>query len=90
MPVIFTDENSESHEGQETYSRSLNTKKVELRLCAYSVAQSCPALCSPMGCSLARLLCPLDFPGKNTGVGWHFLLQGIFPTQGPKGVEVIH
>ena len=25
---------------------------------------------------------PLDFPGKNTGVSWHFLPQGIFPTQG--------
>ena len=29
-----------------------------------------------------RLLHPWDFPGKNTGVGCHFLLQGIFPTQG--------
>ena len=28
------------------------------------------------------LLCPWDFPGKNTGVGYHFLLQGIFLTQG--------
>ena len=28
-----------------------------------------------------RLLCPWDFPGKNTGVSCHFLLQGIFPTQ---------
>ena len=27
------------------------------------------------------LLCPRDFPGKNTGVGFHFLLQGIFLTQ---------
>ena len=27
-------------------------------------------------------LCPWDFPGKNTGVGCYFLLQGIFPTQG--------
>ena len=27
-------------------------------------------------------LCPWDFPGKNIGVGCHFLLQGIFPTQG--------
>ena len=27
------------------------------------------------------LLCPGDSPGKNTGVGCHFLLQGIFPTQ---------
>ena len=30
----------------------------------------------------ARLLCPWDFPDKNTGVGCHFLLKGIFPTQG--------
>ena len=27
----------------------------------------------------ARLLCPWDSPGKNTGVGCHALLQGIFP-----------
>ena len=30
----------------------------------------------------ARLLRPWDSPDKNTGVGGHFLLQGIFPTQG--------
>ena len=30
----------------------------------------------------SRLLCPWDSPGKNTGVGCHFLLQGSFPTQG--------
>ena len=30
----------------------------------------------------ARLLCPWGFPGKNIGEGCHFLLQGIFPTQG--------
>ena len=29
-----------------------------------------------------RLLCLWGFPGKNTGVGCHFLLQGIFLTQG--------
>ena len=28
-----------------------------------------------------RLLCPWDFPGKNTGVGCHALLQGVFPAQ---------
>ena len=33
-------------------------------------------------CSSTRLLCPRDFPGKNSGVGCHFLLQRIFPTQG--------
>ena len=35
-----------------------------------------------MNCSSAWLLCLCGFPGKNTGVGCHFLLQGIFPTQG--------
>ena len=30
----------------------------------------------------ARLLSSWDFPGKNTGVGCHFLLQEIFLTQG--------
>ena len=30
------------------------------------------------------LLCPWDSPGKSTRVGCHFLLQGIFPTQGLK------
>ena len=34
------------------------------------------------GLWLARLLSPWDFPGKNAGVGCHFLLQGIFLTQG--------
>ena len=36
----------------------------------------------PHGLQPARLLCPWDSPGKNTGAGCYFLLQGIFPTQG--------
>ena len=44
--------------------------------------QSCLTLCDPMVHEPARLLCPWDSPGKNTGVGSHSLLQGIFPTQG--------
>ena len=36
-----------------------------------------------------RLLCPWDFSGKNTGVGYHFLLQGIFPTQESKSHSVV-
>ena len=36
----------------------------------------------PHGLQPTRLLCPWDSPGKNTGVGCHFLLQGIFPIQG--------
>ena len=45
------------------------------------VSQSCLTLCNPMDCSLLRLLCPWNFPGKNTGVGSHSILQEIFPTQ---------
>ena len=47
-----------------------------------SVIQLCLTLCNPMDCKPTRLLCPWDFPGRNTGVGCHALLQGIFPTQG--------
>ena len=36
----------------------------------------------PHGLSPTRLLCPWNFLGRNTGVGCHFLLQGIFPNQG--------
>ena len=35
------------------------------------VTKSCPTLATPLW----------DSPGKDTGVGFHFLLQGIFPTQ---------
>ena len=45
------------------------------------VAQSCLTL-QPHGLWPSRLLCPWVSPGKNTGVGCHFLLQGIFLTQG--------
>ena len=45
--------------------------------------------CSAMSDSLqpprtvpARLLCPWNSPGKNTGVGCHSLFQGVIPTQG--------
>ena len=36
----------------------------------------------PHGLQPARLFCPWDFPGKNPRMGCHFLLQGIFLTQG--------
>jgi len=37
--------------------------------------------CDPMDCSQPGSSVHGDSPGKNTGVGCHFLLQGIFPTQ---------
>ena len=36
----------------------------------------------PHGLLPTRLLCPWNFPGRSTGVGCHFCLQQIFPTQG--------
>ena len=46
------------------------------------VAQSCPTVCDPMACSPPGSSVHEIFPGKNTGVGCHFLLWEIFPTQG--------
>ena len=46
------------------------------------VAWLCLTLCDPMNCSLPGSSVHRDSPGKNTGVGCHALLQGIFPTQG--------
>ena len=43
--------------------------------------QSCLTLCDPRDCSWPGSSVHV-IPGKNTGVGCHFLLQGIFPTQG--------
>ena len=50
----------------------------QLRVCACSVVSDSLRLC---GLWSARILCPWDSPGKNTGVSCHFLLQGIFPTE---------
>ena len=46
----------------------------------------------PYGLWPARLFCPWDLSGKNTGVGCHFLLQGIFRTQGSNlhHLQILH
>ena len=49
---------------------------------ACSVASVVSDTLRPHGLYTTRLLCPWDSPGKNTGVGCHFLLQEIFPIQG--------
>ena len=49
-------------------------------VCA-NVAQSCLTLCNPMDWS-PLVLCPWDSPRKNTRVGCHALIQGIFPILG--------
>ena len=50
-------------------------------VCVHWVVQSWPTLCNPMDYSLPGFY-PWGSPSKNTGMGCHFLLQGIFSTQG--------
>ena len=59
-------------------STSTDAKKMEVL-----VTQLSPTLSNPM---VGRFLRPWDFLGKNTGVGCHFLLQGIFLVQAPVSV----
>ena len=63
-----------------------------LRGCLPGYCSQCVCVC--VSCSIGsdslwphrlyptRLLCPWDSPSKNTGMGCHSLLQGIFPTKG--------
>ena len=51
-------------------------------LCTPKLLQACLTLCDPMDCSLPGSSIHGIFPGKNSGVGCHFLLQRIFLIQG--------
>ena len=51
-------------------------------MCARSVHSVMSDSLQSYGPYPARISCPWDSPGKNTGVGYHFLLQRIFLTQG--------
>ena len=71
--------------GQVTITHSLEWPCVSSRcklIKGSEVAQLCPTLCDPMDCSPPGSSVHGIFPGRNTGVGCHFLLQEIFPTQG--------
>ena len=46
------------------------------------VDQSCPTLCNPLACGPSGSFAHGILLGKNTGMGCHSLLQGIFLTQG--------
>ena len=56
----------------------IRVKPVCVCVCVYvcTHAQSCLTLLQPHGLLFARPLCPWNSPGKNTGVGCRFLLQG--------------
>ena len=52
-------------------------------LCVHAkLLQLCPTLCDPLDCSPPGSSVHGESLGRNTGVGYHSLLQGIFPTQG--------
>ena len=63
--------------------KSYSKPDCPLALCVHAKSlQLWPTLCDPMECSPPGSSVHGDSPGKNTGVGCHFLLQRIFPTQG--------
>ena len=61
------------------YSLQPKMEKVKVRVKLLSHAR---LFATPWIVACTKFLRPWDFQGKSTGVGCHFLLQGIFPTQG--------
>ena len=55
---------------------------VTLEVTSLSCYVETDSFATPWTVALQDLLSPWDFPGRNTGVGCHSLLQGIFPTPG--------
>ena len=51
-------------------------------LCVCLVSELCPTLCDPTDCSPPGSSVQGETPGKNTTVGCHALLQGVFPSHG--------
>ena len=67
-----------------------NSSEMKLCLLVYSASVCCSAVSDslwPHGLWPTRLLCPWNSPGKNTGMGSHTLLQGIFPDLGIEPVS---
>ena len=63
--------------------RLLSESTLRSVVCVMCYVLSCVQLfATPGTIQPARLLCPWNFPGKNIAEGCHFLLQGIFLTQG--------
>ena len=51
--------------------------------------QPCLTLCNPVDCGLPGSSIHGDSPGKDTGVGCHFLLQGHLPDPGIEPVSLL-
>ena len=70
----------------------INTLQSHSHVCVCLLASVTSDSLWPHGLQPASLLCLWDFPGENTGVGCHALLQGIFPNQGsnPRLLKLLH
>ena len=68
--------------GSTVVQKLLSLIRSHLFLCVCQVALSCPTLCNAMGCAAHQAPLSMGFPRQDTGLGCHFLLQGIFTTQG--------
>ena len=81
-------EEANSHRGWNSLKYFKICDMEERRSWLHSKVQACVLSCfsrvslQPYGLQAARLLCPRDSPGKNTGMGCHAIFQGILPTQG--------
>ena len=67
------------------HSKCLRTESIIIIIILTAHTLSCSVVTNalwPREPSPARLLHPLESPGEKTEVGCHFLLQGIFPSQG--------
>ena len=77
---------TEEGEGKESLTQTVcSFRSLGCHLGACVCALSCSAVSNslwPRGLQPTMLLCLWHSPGKNTRVGWHFLLQGVFWTQG--------
>ena len=62
-----------AHTHTHTHTQCSRSELMQTNFKDAEVAQSCPTLCSPIDCCL---------PGSSVQVGFHFLLQGVFPTEG--------
>ena len=80
-PALQVDSLPTELSGKYWFNKGLNNNKVYPCVCV-CVLKSCLTSLQPSGLEPSRLLSPWNFPGNNTGLGYHFLLQGIFSTQG--------
>ena len=94
VPLIcahrHTHAHTQTHTSQYTDTPTHTTTHTAVSCCV------CVLSCSAVSDSFvtpwtvaSRLLCPCNFPGKNTGAGCHFLLQGIFSAQG-SNLHLLH